>query len=171
MGCCRCCDCGGKFEGYDADEYAEDNGLDEPDYETCPDCLEKAQCEVEQEEHMKRQEVELTALRAEVKSLKAKLAAATTVDLTKEESKPPAAKKAKVSQKVWVIVKGDWPDHPNAQLVEVDVLGTYSSAEKAEAAKQDFLEEGGWEEGYGYHQGESESTIEIICKTVDEPAH
>ena len=28
-----------------------------------------------------------------------------------------------------------------------------------------------WEEGYGYHQGESESTIEIICKKVDEPAH
>jgi hypothetical protein len=67
--------------------------------------------------------------------------------------------------------QGDWPDQPNAQFVSVDVLGTYPSAEKAEAAKVEFLEEGGWMEGYGYHQGESESTIEIICKTMDESAY
>ena len=37
-GCRRCCECGGKFEAYSAEEYAEDQG-GEPDYDTCPDCL------------------------------------------------------------------------------------------------------------------------------------
>ena len=37
-GCSRCCECGGKFEAYSAEEYAEGQG-EEPDYDTCPDCL------------------------------------------------------------------------------------------------------------------------------------
>ena len=37
-GCSRCCECGGKFEAYSAEDYAEDQG-EEPDYDTCPDCL------------------------------------------------------------------------------------------------------------------------------------
>ena len=120
------------------------------------------------------------ALRAEVMSLRKKLAASSTIDLTNDDdddddddsdTKQPATKKAKVSGTVWVIVKGDWPDHPGQQLVDVDVLGTYSSKEKAEAAMEEFIEEGGWEQGYGYHQGSSsESTIQIIAKTIDDPA-
>ena len=34
-GCSRCCECGGKFEAYSAEEYAEGQG-EEPDYDTCP---------------------------------------------------------------------------------------------------------------------------------------
>ena len=122
-------------------------------------------------------DIELASLRAEVKALKEKLKASSTIDLTKggddsdddSDTRQPAAKKAKVSGSIWVIVKGDWPDHPNAQLVDVDVLGTYSSEERAEAAMQEFIEEGGWMQGYGYHQGSSsESTIKIIARTIDD---
>ena len=39
---------------------------------------------------------------------------------------------------------------------------------RAEQAKEDHLEEGGWEEGAeGYHQGEEEVAIEIIASTLD----
>jgi len=174
MGCCRCHVCGEKFEAYDAEEYA-DSG-EEPDYETCPDCLGKEERAAEKEAYVKKQEAELVALRAEVKTLRKKLAASSTIDLTRDDdsdTKPPATKKAKVSgpTEVWVIVKGDWPDHPNAQLVDVDVLGTYSSEEKAEEAMEEYIEQGGWMQGYGYHQGSSsESTIKIIAKTIDDPA-
>ena len=164
--CHRCCECGVKFEAYDAEEYAGSD--EEPDYDTCPDCLQKEDREAEKQ-------AELDSLRAEVKTLRKKLEASNTVDLTGGDrsdcASAPPAKKAKVSGTVWVIVKGDWPDRPNQQLVGVDVLGTYSSREKAEAAKEDFIEEGGWMAGYGYHQGESsESTIEIISRTIDSPA-
>mgnify|MGYP005638850199 CR=1 FL=1 len=38
----------------------------------------------------------------------------------------------------------------------------------AEVAKQEFLDDGGWQEGYGYHQGDAgESTIEILETTLD----
>jgi len=184
MGCHRCCECSQKFEAYDAEEYAEEEGLEDPDYDTCPDCLGlaaiKAEQEAEKDAHTKKQDAELVALRAEVMSLRKKLAASSTIDLTNDDdddddddsdTKQPATKKAKVSGTVWVIVKGDWPDHPGQQLVDVDVLGTYSSEEKAEAAMEEFIEEGGWEQGYGYHQGSSsESTIQIIAKTIDDPA-
>ncbi len=114
MGCCRCHVCGEKFEAYDAEEYA-DSG-EEPDYETCPDCLGKEERAAEKEAYVKKQEAELVALRAEVKTLRKKLAASSTIDLTRDDdsdTKPPATKKAKVSgpTEVWVIVKGDWPDH------------------------------------------------------------
>ena len=177
MGCHECCECGDKFEAYDAEEYAGED--EEPDYDTCPSCLERASIQAKKDTKMKRQEAELVALRAEVKSLRAKLAASSTIDLTKDDddsdddsdTKQPATKKAKVSGTVWVIVKGDWPDVPHSQLVDVDVLGTYSSEDRAEAAMEEFIEEGGWMRGYGYHQGSSsESTIQIIAKTIDDPA-
>ena len=39
---------------------------------------------------------------------------------------------------------------------------------RAEQAKEDYPEEGGWEEGAeGYHQGEEEEAIEIIASTLD----
>ncbi len=204
MGCHQCYECGEKFEAYVAEEYAGED--EEPDYETCPDCLEKAAKQAKKDDKMKRQEAELLALREEVKSLRKnkkddttkrqeaelealraenkslreKLAASSTIDLTNDDesdddsdsdTKQPATKKAKISGTVWVIVKGDWPDQPRSQLVHVDVLGTYSSEEKAETAMEEFIEEGGWMRGYGYHQGSSsESTIQIISRDIDDPA-
>eukprot|EP00984_Skeletonema_dohrnii_P029738 scaffold20605_cov110-Skeletonema_dohrnii-CCMP3373.AAC.12 len=173
----RCCECSQIFERYHAENYAEDEGLDYQ-YHTCPDCLARAKKEAEKDAYIKKQDADLAALRAEVISLRKKLAASSTIDLTNDDdddsdtnTKQPAIKKAKVSGTVWVIVKGDWPDRPHSQLVDVDVLGTYSTEEKAEAAMEDFIEEGGWMRGYGYHQGSSsESTIQIIAKTIDDPA-
>eukprot|EP00040_Diaphanoeca_grandis_P025428 m.140870 g.140870 ORF g.140870 m.140870 type:complete len:128 (+) comp30145_c0_seq2:36-419(+) len=89
---------------------------------------------------------------------------------------PPSSKSAKVAANVaaprlttvWVIAKGDFPEY-NSQLVDINVLGVYSSRARAETAKKNFLEEGNWEEGYGYHQGEGESTIKIFQKTIDAP--
>lgn len=171
MGCHQCWQCDDKFEAYDAEEYAEDADEPEPNYDTCPGCLKRAKVQAEKDASSKRQEAELVALRAEVISLRKKLAASNTIDLTNDsDTKQPATKKAKVSGKVWVIVKGDWPDTPHSHLVDVDVLGTYSSKEKAETAMDDFIEDGGWEQGYGYHRGESESNIQIIAKTIDDPA-
>lgn len=178
MGCHQCYECGDKFEAYEAEEYyaGED---EEPDYDTCPSCLERAAKQAKKDDKMKRQEAELSALRAEVHSLRKKLAASSTIDLTNDDdsdddsdTKQPATKKAKISgTTVWVTVKGDWPDHPCSQLVDVDVLGTYSSEEKAEAEMEEFIEDGGWMSGYGYHQGSSsESTIQIIAKDIDDPA-
>ena len=87
---------------------------------------------------------------------------------------PADAKRARptsVATAVYVLVKGDWPRSPNAHLVNVKVLGTYSSQALADAAKAAYLQRGGWEEGYGYHQGEDrESRIEIYRSTVDAPA-
>jgi hypothetical protein len=65
-GCNICCECGGKFEAYDAEEYADDS--DEVDYDTCPDCLYKAEADA-------RQASELKSLRAENARLKARAAA------------------------------------------------------------------------------------------------
>ena len=43
------------------------------------------------------------------------------------------------------------------------MIGTYLSQAKAEEAMAAFLEEGNWQEGYGYHQGEdAESNIEVV---------
>ena len=40
----------------------------------------------------------------------------------------------------------------------------------AEAAMAAFLQRGGWQEGYGYHQGEdAESRIEIYRSVLDAP--
>ena len=174
MGCSKCYQCGDKFEDYDAEEYARENGWESdaededscdedappgPNYEMCPGCLRREETRKEEKRIAQARETELVALRKEVNELRKKVAASANGE--------PAKKKSKVSEKVWVIVKGDWPDHPGAKLVDVDVLGTYSSHEKAEAAKEEFLEDGGWEKGYGYHQGESESTIKIVSSTMD----
>jgi len=96
------------------------------------------------------------------------------IDLTGEEEAPkavvPSAKrqrqapvqKKKKKKSVWVLTKGDWPDHQGQKLVDVEVLGVFTSLDAAEQFKEDYLVEGGWEEGYGYHQGEdAESNIEI----------
>ena len=69
----------------------------------------------------------------------------------------------KEGSEVWVLAKGDHPQHQYDRLVGVSVLGAYSSRARAEQAKEAFLEDGGWEEGYGYHQGnDAESTIDIF---------
>ena len=54
----------------------------------------------------------------------------------------------------------------------IEVLGTYSSRANAEAALEEFLEEGGWQEGYGYHNGadDGESNIQIAETELDAPA-
>ena len=85
---------------------------------------------------------------------------------------PPDAKRAKhTAAAVYVVVKGDWPRSPSAKLVSIKVLGTYSSQALADAAKAAYLQRGGWEEGYGYHQGEdAESRIEVYRSVLDAPA-
>ena len=83
--------------------------------------------------------------------------------------KPPT-KSSKPGTEVFVLAKGDWPRSERAQLVNVKVLGTYSSRALAEAAMAAFLQRGGWQEGYGYHQGEdAESRIEIYRSVLDAP--
>jgi len=87
---------------------------------------------------------------------------------------PPNAKRAKpssVAAAMYVLVKGDWPRSSSAKLVNIKVLGTYSSQALADAAKATYLQRGGWEEGYGYHQGnDAESRIEIYRTVLDAPA-
>lgn len=84
----------------------------------------------------------------------------------------PPTKRARAgpASAVFVLAKGDWPRSQSQKLVNVKVLGTYSSRALAEAAKAAFLHRGGWEEGYGYHQGEdAESSIEIYRSVLDAP--
>lgn len=98
-----------------------------------------------------------------------------TIDLTRAAGDPaataPPAKKQCVSPKpshVWVLTKGDHPEDRYDKLVKVEVLGVYSTRAKAEDAKAEYLEEGGWQEGYGYHQGtDAESNIEIHEQTLE----
>ena len=83
--------------------------------------------------------------------------------------KPPT-KSSKPGTEVFVLAKGDWPRSERQRLVNVKVLGTYSSRALAEAAMAAFLQRGGWQEGYGYHQGEdAESRIEIYRSVLDAP--
>ena len=63
-GCCQCCQCGGKFEAYDAEEFADGCSDDEPDYDTCPDCLTKAARDEEKDN-------EIETMREENRRLKA----------------------------------------------------------------------------------------------------
>jgi hypothetical protein len=170
MGCKICDGCGEKFEAYVADEYAGDNA--EPNYDTCPDCLIKDAGEVKHDAEVSSMRAELQALRTENTRLQQTLnkrSASVVIDLT-EGSNSPKKRKTETGKQVWVLAKGDWPSH-RAQLVDVDILGTYSTEEKASAAKEQYLEEGDWMEGYGYHQGEDgESTIDIFETTIDAPA-
>ena len=93
-----------------------------------------------------------------------------SADSSSSDSDSPPPKRARTTtQRVWVLVKGDHPAQFE-RLVGVEVLGVYSSSAKAEEAKEEYLEEKGWEEGGygGYHQGEMESRIDIIVALVDE---
>ena len=54
-------------------------------------------------------------------------------------------------------------------MVNIEVLGTYSSRARADEAKAEYLEDGDWQEGYGYHQGlDAESAIEVYRTTLDQ---
>mmetsp|Transcript_3286 Transcript_3286/g.6896 ORF Transcript_3286/g.6896 Transcript_3286/m.6896 type:complete len:123 (+) Transcript_3286:75-443(+) len=69
MGCHRCMECGEKFEGYDADEYAaersdcdtSDAECVEGDYSTCPACLQKERAQKQKDADLARfkQEAEM----------------------------------------------------------------------------------------------------------------
>ena len=90
--------------------------------------------------------------------------------LVKPSAPPSKRAKSEPASTVFVLVKGDWPRSPSSHLVNVKVIGTYSSRALAEAAKAAFLHNGGWDEGYGYHQGEdAESRIEIYRSVLDAP--
>lgn len=132
-------------------------------------------------------QTEVETLRAENKKLQEALSASKMVDLTNDsDSDDQASKTNKRSRtnnaslssssgqttndkSVWVLARGSYPDHQLARIVDVEVVGSYSSEEKAQDAKQDYLDEGGWEEGgYGYHRGEDEHRIEIYETVLDE---
>ena len=88
-----------------------------------------------------------------------------------KSSAPKRVKMSDTSQPIYVLVKGDWPRSASAKLVNIKVLGTYSSQALADAAKDAYLQRGGWEEGYGYHQGyDAESRIEVYRSVLDAPA-
>ena len=87
------------------------------------------------------------------------------VDLTTEDEQPTKKLKqdagARLPSRVWVLTKAD---HASCgeQLAQCTVIGTYVTEAAAQQAKARYLEEGGWQQGYGYHQGEdAESAIEI----------
>lgn len=128
----------------------------------------------------------ISTLRTENKQLREELSASKMVDLTNDSDSDQEGKDARKrartegatssdvksssssKKSIWVIVKGAFPDIPHQSLVDVEVLGTYSSEENAEEAKELFLEEGGWEEcGEGYHQGEQEQRIDIYESVLD----
>ena len=95
----------------------------------------------------------------------------TKVALVQPPAPPTKRAKSEPASAVFVLAKGDWPRSQSQRLVNIKVLGTYSSRALAEAAKAAFLHHGGWEEGYGYHQGEdAESRIEIYRSVLDAPA-
>ena len=98
MGCSRCSECGGKFEASSAEEYAEGIGRD-PDYETCPRCLEKSDQEAAKENEFASLEAEVLRLRSENAQLRAttvKRPAPAVIDLTKRQ-------KVSAPSSIWVI--------------------------------------------------------------------
>ena len=121
----------------------------------CPDCDKKANKD-------KAKDDEIQQLRARVKELEDALCA------TKEA--PPAKKQKTESvlpKTVWLVTKADLPEDQHDRLATCEVIGTYLSKAKAEEAMEAFLEEGGWEEGYGYHQGTCfESNIEVVASRL-----
>ena len=175
----KCFTCNRKYEAYEASDWMEAKGcvdengepLEYPHEGMCPRC-------VDEEEEREREREELLGLRKQVNALRderdqllervailEKRAAPEVADLASDE---PAAKKQKAkAQSVWVLHKGDWPCDQQAKLVDIEVLGTYSSRANAQAALEEFLEDGGWEKGWGYHQGESESNILIAETELD----
>tara|TARA_B100000780_G_scaffold209023_1_gene149102 strand:+ start:261 stop:770 length:510 start_codon:yes stop_codon:yes gene_type:complete len=163
MGCNRCGECGQKYEQSSAEEYfwpkyelrstyGPDSDGEYPDeYDHCPDCDEKQQ-------KTKGKDGELKQALARVAELEAAL---------KRATKAPPVKKQKTEtvlpKVVWHVTKADHPMDPQDKLASCEVIGTYLSKAKAEQAMADYLEEGGWQEGYGYHQGEdAESNIGVV---------
>jgi hypothetical protein len=112
--------------GRDVEDGKDGNDLEYPFERHCPECVDKL------EEHVRNEE-EICGLRDQVVSmrnqrdkalarvdtlLRERTAAPAVVDLTSDE---PAAKKRRAkAQSVWVLHKGDWPCEPNAQLVNID---------------------------------------------------
>ena len=155
MGCKLCSKCGKKYEQSSAEEYYGPNADGEypSSYAHCPDCDKKAKAKKES-----AKDEELKQLRAKCEWLEAALKRAT-------RDSPPGKKQKTESvlpKNVWHVTKADLPGY-REELATCDVIGTYLSQAKAEEAMAAFLEEGNWQEGYGYHQGEdAESNIEVV---------
>ena len=108
MGCHRCCECDGKFEGYDAQEYAEcecedcggeSEGQCEVNYDVCPSCLDKRAGEAAKNAALDSLRARVAALEGEVKAerskrvaAEARAAASACVDLTADSSEDDAPK-------------------------------------------------------------------------------
>ena len=157
-------------------ENGKTEDLEYPFDRHCPTCASELEEHVRNEEEIYGLRDQVLAMRKQRDQTLARVdtllrerpAAPAVVDLTSDE---PAAKKRRAkAQSVWVLHKGDWPDEQLAQLVDIKVLGTYSSHANAKEALEAFLEEGGWEgEGgdWGYDQGGSSSNIQIAETELD----
>lgn len=122
-----------------------------------------------QKKRVAEEVVDLTALSDDdppASSKRAKhgaVAAAEDEEDEEDEEDAEDAEDEEEGKEVWVLAKGDHPENQYDELVLVSVLGAYSSRARAEQAKEAFLEDGEWQEGYGYHQGNAaESTIDIF---------
>ena len=184
MGCSVCCDCGDKFEVAHAEEYyARVDGIDfsnEDEWfeiEVCPDCDAERRKKKEQAKEMAALKKRVSLLEAELqaeRSLReqAEKRLEAPIDLTHlPDSSPPTTKKQKVEasivgRKVWVIAKADHAEQ-DSHLARCEVIGTYASEEAAQEALDEYLEDGDWQEGYGYHQGFEESSIEIYPSAIE----
>ena len=82
---------------YDAEEYAHDIGDDdyEPDYDTCPSCLEKQEREAEDQAELKELRSRVQALQKEVQDERSKRIAAERRVGAGSTSEAPVAKKQK----------------------------------------------------------------------------
>lgn len=177
MGCNRCGECGQKYEQSSAEEYfwpkyelrstyGPDSDGEYPDeYDHCPDCDEKQQKTNAKDGELKQARVSLKQARVSLKQAQARVAELKTA--LERATKAPPVKKQKTEtvlpKVVWHVTKADHPMDPQDKLASCEVIGTYLSKAKAEQAMADYLEEGGWQEGYGYHQGEdAESNIGVV---------
>ena len=104
---------------------------------------------------------------ARAAAAEARAAATATIDLTAEDEERPM-KKVKQQEptmslpnSVWVLTKADHAEY-REHLASCTVIGVFVKEAAAKQAKAKFLQDGSWEEGYGYHQGDdAESAIEI----------
>ena len=153
-----CQRCGVKYEMFWAEEYYSSDSDGEYPRDMCPDCDKKAKKDEAKDD-------EIQQLRARVKELEDALKRAT-------KEAPPAKKQKTESvlpKTVWLVTKADLPEdqQQHDRLATCAVIGTYLSKAKAEEAMEAFLEEGGWEEGYGYHQGTCfESNIKVMASRL-----
>lgn len=64
-------------------------------------------------------------------------------------------------KRVWVVTKADDPN-TDEPLASCKVLGAYLTKAVAQQVVDGFVEQGRWQAGYSYHQGEdAESIIEV----------